>query len=235
MLALSVGFFASPPASQVVGIEPLDALAQPVAMEIRRQLMAGGSLRPVWASGDPSTSDCSDKPYAAVALIETTVVRLKEGWSFDAGLVLADCAGWDVEEWHEFATLDHPPAAADAEALGINLLLRLRTWMGMHPARAQTLFAKGFSYDPDRPQPTYLYTLFKSNDGNLRAFVRPGGPAYEAGMRTNDVIVNIDGRPWWQYGTNPAERLAYDGLPHVFDVKRGTTNLRVELGAPFAP
>ncbi len=56
-------------------------------------------------------------------------------------------------------------------------------------------------YDPAHPAPTYFYVLFKPADGYMRALVRPGGPAYEAGLRTGDVIDKLDGRFWWEYGT----------------------------------
>lgn len=226
------GLFAAASSAHVLGIEPMDALARPAAMEMERQLAAGSSLRAIEISGDPSSSDCSQKPYAAVAQIETTAIEGSAGWSFDAGLVLLDCAGWNVDEWHEQLSLDHPPTSADAEKLGINLLLRLRTWMYAKPVLADTLFSKGLAYRP-HAAPTYFYTLFKTSDGEMRAFVRPGGPAYEAGMRTNDIVEKIDGRWWWEYGTYQAEQRAYDGKPHAFELKRGKTTLVVRLGEPF--
>lgn len=228
------GLFAQASSSHVLGIEPMDELARPAAMEMQRQLAAGKSLRAIEVSGDPSTSDCRDKPYAAVAQIETTVIHGSAGWNFDAGLLLLDCAGWNVDEWHEQLELAHPPDAADAEKLGINLLLRLHTWMYSEPALAETLFSRGLAYEPHGP-PTYLYTLFKTSDGEMRAFVRPGGPAYDAGMRTNDIVEKIDDRWWWEYGTYQAEQRAYDGQVHSFELKRGKSTLVVRLGEPFRP
>ncbi|MGH7661987.1 MAG: hypothetical protein ACRENA_13875, partial [Vulcanimicrobiaceae bacterium] len=129
LLALAAGLFAPPAASGVLGIEPLDALAKPAATEIFRQLSAEHGLRPLEIDGDPSTSDCTAKPYAAVAQIETTTERGSGGWSFDVGMLLVDCAGWSVDEFHETQTLSRAPAAAEAQKLGINLLLLLHTWM----------------------------------------------------------------------------------------------------------
>ncbi len=232
-LAVATGLFAPPAAAGVLGIEPLDALAKPVVTEIVRQLSVERALQPLVVGGDPSATDCSAKPYAAVAQIETTTIRGSAGWSFDAGMLLEDCAGWSVDEFHEMRSLAHAPDAADAQALGINLLIRLHTWMGMEPMKAQTLFSRGLAYDPNSGKKTYYYTLFKSNDGNLRAYVRPAGPAYEAGLRTNDIVEKIDGRSWWKYGTNPAERLPYDGKPHEFDLRRGKRRLIVRLARPF--
>ncbi|MFY9779657.1 MAG: hypothetical protein WAJ85_03980, partial [Candidatus Baltobacteraceae bacterium] len=81
--------------------------------------------------------------------------------------------------------------------------------------------------------PAYFYTLSKTVDGNMRAYVRPGGPAYAAGLRTNDVVERLDGKYWWEYGTFQTQAKAYDGLPHTFVVERGPRELTVALGAPY--
>jgi hypothetical protein len=235
MLALAAGLFAPAAASGVLGIEPLDGPANAVATEIVRQLSVEQGPRPIAVSGDPSTSDCSAKPYAAVAQIETTAVQGSAGWSLDAGMLLEDCAGWSVDEFHEMQSLSHAPTDADAEKLGINLLIRLHMWMSSEPVLAHTLFSCGLAYEPNSRKPAYFYRLFKTSDGNLRAYVRPGGPAYDAGLRTNDIVEKIDDRWWWEYGTYPSERLAFDGRPHNFDLKRGTQSLHVQLGAAFVP
>jgi S1-C subfamily serine protease len=104
-----------------------------------------------------------------------------------------------------------------------------------HPEIAANLFGRGLAYDP-ATGPTYFYTLFKPSDGYMRALVRPGGPAYTAGLRTGDVIDKLDGRYWWEYGTYQTELRAYDGKPHTYDIERGGIGgppLHVELGAPF--
>ena len=93
--------------------------------------------------------------------------------------------------------------------------------------------ARGIAYVPGST-PTYFYTLFKTNDGQMRAFVRPGGPAYVSGLRTDDVIVKLDGKFWWEYGTFQTQRRAYDGQPHVFEVTRGKQTLTIALGEPFS-
>jgi S1-C subfamily serine protease len=111
-------------------------------------------------------------------------------------------------------------------------LVRLRTWIADHPERANALFAGGLDRAPGAP-PTYLYTLFKTADGQMRAYVRPGGPAYAAGLRTNDVVEKIDGRYWWEYGTYTTERIPYDGKAHAFELTRGARTLDVRLGEPL--
>ena len=100
------------------------------------------------------------------------------------------------------------------------------------PQLAASLFSRGLAYDAGSP-PTYFYSLFKTADGQMRAFVRPGGPAYAAGLRTNDVVEKLDGKYWWEYGTFQTQQRAYDGKPHTFVVKRGESELTVALGAPF--
>ena len=196
-------------------------------------MQASRTLRAIEIDGDPSAGDCATKPYAAAARLSSTVIRGSGGWWFDVGLVFVDCAGWSIDEWHESDVLAQPPGASDAERLGVNLALRLQTWMRSHEAFAAALFKDGLAYDPANRAPTFFYTLFKTDDGNMRAFVRPGGPAYIAGLRTNDIIDKLDGKYWWEYGTYQTEQRAYDGKPHVFDVTRGKTKLQISLGEPF--
>jgi hypothetical protein len=235
VLAVTAGLFAPSAASGVLGVEPLDALARPVATVLMRQLAAAHYVRPLAIDGDPSAADCRAKPYAAVAQIETTVVPGTSSWNYDAALLLVDCAGWNVDEWHESLTLPHPPTRDDGEKLGMNLALRFNVWTRMQPKLAASLFEHGLAYDPASAKPTYLYTLFKTSDGNMRVFARPGGPAWDAGLRTNDVVQKIDGRWWWEYGTYQAQQRAYDGSPHAFDVKRDNRDLHIVLGEPFTP
>jgi hypothetical protein len=198
-------------------------------------VQASRTLRAIEIDGDPSASDCTAKPYAAAARMSSTVIRGSGGWSFDVGLAFVDCAGWSVDVWHESDVLAQPPSASDAERLGMNLAVRLRTWMLSHEAFSAALFKNGLAYDPASRTPTFFYTLFKTDDGNMRAFVRPGGPAYIAGLRTNDVIDKLDGKYWWEYGTYQTQQRAYDGKPHSFDVTRGKQKLHVQLGAPYSP
>lgn len=229
------GLYAPSVAANVVGVQALDSDAGPAAVEIIRELGASRGMHAVQIDGDPSASDCRNKPYAAAVRISTSTIRHESGWTFDAGLVLVDCAGWNVNEWHSFTDTAHPPTAADAEKLGLDLLLRLRTWMYENPKVARALLRTGVAYDPATMNPTYFYTLFKTDDGNMRALVRPGGPAYEAGLRTNDVIEKLDGRYWWEYGTYQTEQRPYDGKSHSFEVMRGKQLVHVQLGTPYAP
>jgi hypothetical protein len=66
--------------------------------------------------------------------------------------------------------------------------------------------------------------------------VRAGGPAWQAGLRTGDVIDKLDDRFWWEYGTYQTQQRAFDGRPHSFDVERGGVGgpaAHVQLGDPF--
>jgi len=169
------------------------------------------------ASGDPAASDCAHKSYVAALHI---VLDADE-----VGVELADCAGWPVDEWYA-------PRTGDVREDALAVLLQLRTWMVEHPELARSLFGEGLAYE-SRDGPTYFYSLFKTVDGEMRAYVRPGGPAYVAGLRTNDIVEKLDGKYWWEYGTFQTQARAYDGLPHTFDIIRGTANLTITLGEPF--
>ena len=146
----------------------------------------------------------------------------------DTGLYLADCAGWPVDEWHV-----SPDASQSGEAGMLGLLVRLRTWMLDHPALAGALFRRGVAYERSSGVPTYFFSLVKTPDGQMRVAARTGGPAYAAGLRTNDIVEKIDGKYWWEYGTYPSQRRAYDGLPHAFVVQRGGRELEVRLATPY--
>ncbi|HTV73543.1 MAG TPA: hypothetical protein VME66_07565, partial [Candidatus Acidoferrales bacterium] len=232
------GLYAPASAAHTLAIESMDpTLSVFAAHAIERQIAGGWSdyhLTPL--VGDPAASDCATKPYVAVLRLSTTVYH----WTYqpdqiDLGLELLDCAGWPVDQWHEQGTLTHDAQAQQnlLEDLGMAALLRLRTWMYEEPTQAQNLLTRGLAYDPANG-PTYLYTLFKTDDGQMRAYVRPGGPAYRAGLRTNDIISKLDGKFWWEYGTFQTQSRAYDGMPHVFEVTRGSQSLTITLGAPFS-
>jgi hypothetical protein len=181
--------------------------------------------RAVAAPIDPAASDCRAKPYAAVMKLSVTPLG-RDGR--DVGLELLDCAGWSVDEWH---------AQKELRAAALDALFRVRVWSREHPALAAEVFERGLAFDPARAQPTYFYVLFKPADGYMRALVRPGGPAYEAGLRTGDVIDKLDGKFWWEYGTYQTQLRAYDGKPHDFDVERGKVGGpagHVQLGDPFS-
>jgi S1-C subfamily serine protease len=177
----------------------------------------------VQAQSDPGASDCGAKPYAAV----TRVSVERDGNVRDIGLELLDCAGWSVDQWHAQGN--------DIPRLALDVLFRLRLWMHDHPELSANLFGRGLAYDSSEG-PTYFYVLFKPSDGYMRAIVRPGGPAYVAGLRTGDVIDKLDDRFWWEYGTYQTQLRAYDGKPHTYDVERGGIGgplVHIALGAPF--
>jgi hypothetical protein len=223
---LDAGLEAPLDASGTIGVladgTPHGALA---AHEIVAMIAGGWSgYHATTVDGDPAAGDCAAKPYAAV--LRVTVAPLRHAGD-DVGLELLDCAGWSVDQWHEQGEVRDAALAA---------LFRFRTWMREQPAYSAEVLGHGLAFDPARPAPTYFYVLYKPSDGYLRALVRPGGPAYVAGLRTGDVVDKIDGRFWWEYGTYQSEKRAYDGLPHSFDVERGRVGGpagHVQLGAPF--
>ncbi len=224
------GLIAPPQATRTIAVQPgdggdRDASAE-ASDEVQRAIGRGWSgYRAIAYAGDASASDCGAKPFVAVARIVAT--------DADVGLELTDCAGWPVGQWYV-------PRSSDVRASALAALFRLRTWTVEAPALASSLFTRGLAYDAARAKPTYFYTLFKTRDGLMRAYVRPGGPAYVAGLRTNDVVVKLDGKFWWEYGTFQTQSRAYDGLPHEFGIARGnvadvtTVTANVSLGAPFA-
>ncbi len=213
--------FASALTVAVIAAEPA---AGEAAAEIRRAIDRGWrGYRTVDPHADPGATDCRAKSYAAVLRVSVE----NNGAERDVGIELLDCAGWSVDQWYA--------QGDDIRRLALDVLFRLRVWMHDRPALAANVFGSGLAYDP-ATGPTYFYTLFKPSDGYMRALVRPGGPAYEAGLRTGDVIDKLDGRFWWEYGTYQTEQRAYDGQPHTYDVERGGIGgppIHVELGDPY--
>ncbi|MGB8520037.1 MAG: hypothetical protein WCD38_07705, partial [Candidatus Tumulicola sp.] len=169
---------------------------------------------------------------AASLHVTTSSFSLVEGTDFDVGLRLEDCGGWVVDEWHDHRAFAQAPTESDARALALEGVARLRAWATAQPVRSANLFASGVAAAPRDP-PTYFYALFKTVDGRMRAYVRAGGPAYAAGLRTGDVVDKLDGKYWWEYGTYQTQQRAYDGKPHSFEIERGGKTLDVQLGAPF--
>jgi hypothetical protein len=220
------GMYAPPSAARAVAVlddgTPNGARA---AREVSDAIARGWTgFRVVGASGDPAASDCRAKRYAAVLRVSVTPEG-RDGQ--EVGLELLDCAGWSVDQWY---------ARGDARTAAEDVVLRLREWTRERPALAREVFERGLAFDPSQPRPTYFYVLFKPADGYMRALVRAGGPAYAAGLRTNDVVDKLDGRFWWEYGTYQTQLRAYDGKPHTFDVERGGVGgpaAHIELGAPF--
>jgi hypothetical protein len=180
---------------------------------------------------DPNRDDCARKPYAAYVTLTSSRFALSEGTDLDIGLRLSDCGGWEVNEWHDHAVFAQP-SSADAETLARSGVARLLDWAQHNPDRWQTLLSRGLAYAPG-DSPTYYYALYKTVDGNMRAFVRAGGPAYAAGLRTGDVVERIDGRFWWEYGTFQSQARAYDGQPHTFQIQRAGRTIDLKLGDPF--
>jgi hypothetical protein len=226
--AHATGLYAPPGAAGVVAIgDDGSADAARAAHEVDAAIAHGWpGFRTVALTADPARTDCRAKPYAAVLRVSVTPLG-RDGR--DVGLELLDCGGWSVDEWHEHG--------AGVRAAALAALFRLHLWSLDHPELAEEIFDHGLDYDPAHPVRTYFYVLFKPDDGYMRALVRPGGPAYEAGLRTGDVIDKLDGRFWWEYGTYQTELRAYDGQPHSFDVERGTVGgpaAHVDLGAPFS-
>ncbi|MBV8726214.1 MAG: hypothetical protein JO233_00395, partial [Candidatus Eremiobacteraeota bacterium] len=190
-------------------------------------------VRAAKSQDDPNAADCSRKGYSTFVRVTSQSFATKSATDTDIGLELSDCAGWIVDEWHEHQQSRRAPTNIELARLGAAAATRLRTWIASHPALAQNLLAKGLAYDPAHPQPTYFYSLYKTVDGYMRAYVRPGGPAYAAGMRSGDIVDKLDGRFWWEYGTYQTQLRAYDGKPHSFDITRGAQSYHVQLGQPF--
>jgi hypothetical protein len=184
------------------------------------------------SNADPNAADCAHKPYAAYVYVTTSSFRLIEGTDFDVGLRLEDCGGWIVDEWHDHALSPQAPTPADARELARSGVARLRAWAQTERARSTNLFANGVAAT-SADKPTYFYSFFKAVDGAMRAYVRAGGPAYAAGLRSGDVIDKVDGKFWWEYGTYQTQQRAYDGKPHDFEIERAGTTLEVRLGDPF--
>ncbi len=182
-------------------------------------------------STNPNIGDCARKPYAAFVELSSTRFSLIEGIDVDVGVRLSDCGGWEVGEWHDHAVFSHP-GEHDAQVLAVQGVSRMREWAAAHPQRWSHLLLQGLAY-ADGDAPAYFYALYKTEDGNMRAYVRAGGPAYVAGMRSGDVVQKLDGLYWWQYGTFQTQARAYDGKPHSYELQRSGQTIEVQLGEPF--
>ncbi|HEY2473534.1 MAG TPA: hypothetical protein VGI19_01915 [Candidatus Cybelea sp.] len=227
------GFY--PPQSSASHIAVDDdgtALGRAAADAAADTLRAGG-LGAFRLHDDPNARDCAGKPYTAYVRVESSTFTLVDGDDLDIGLRLADCGGWIVQEWHDHEIVAPQPGTADAAALARSGVDRLRAWQRSEPVRSQYLFARGVAVRPG-DKPTYFYAFFRTADGNMRVYVRAGGPAYSSGLRSGEVLNKIDGKDWWLYGTYQTQQFAYDGKPHTFEVVAAGKTTDVTLGAPFA-
>jgi|HubBroStandDraft_6_1064221.scaffolds.fasta_scaffold50223_2 hypothetical protein len=226
------GFYAPPSSHGRIAVDDDGTPFGRVGADVVATELTGGTWTAMRIHDDPNLSDCSAKRYAAYLRVVSSTFALASGDDLDIGLRLEDCGGWIVEEWHDHAVIAPRELADAARALASQGAARLRAWALSDPARSGNLFALGAAVRPgDRP--AYFYSLFRTIDGNMRVYVRAGGPAYAAGLRSGDVIENIDGQAWWFYGTYPAQALAYDGKPHVFEVLQGGRAVDIALHAPF--
>jgi hypothetical protein len=214
---IAVGSDGSPDAKAAVGI-------------VTRALSVRG-VRAFALQSDPNSQDCSGKPYSAYVTVTSTRFALIEGTDVDIGIRLFDCGGWPVDEWHDHAVFAQP-VQSDIEGLAMQGVSRLHDWAHANAERWSHLLAQGLAYAAGDP-PTYYYSLYKTVDGNMRTFVRAGGPAFASGMRTNDIVDKLDGKFWWEYGTYPSQARAYDGKPHAFELHRGDSIVDIRLGDPF--
>ena len=221
--AAGIPLGAGPAANGVVGVAAAPG-AEAAAYQVAAAIDRGWKpFRVVRVGADAAARDCSAVPYAGLLRVSVEPAGALD----DVGLQLFDCAGWSVDQWHVQGPDDRTGALADLD--------RLRTWMHERPALAANVFGRGIAYDPAEPRPTYFFTLFKTNDGIMRALVRPAGPAWIAGLRTGDVVDKVDGKFWWEYGTYQTQIRAYDGKPHTFEVTRGGVHgIKIALGDPYA-
>jgi hypothetical protein len=226
------GFYVPPSSRGRVAVDDDGTPFGRTGADLVASALSGGAWTAMRIHDDPNASDCSTKRYAAYLRVGSSVFALASGDDLDIGLRLEDCGGWIVDEWHDHAVVAPHASPEAARALANQGLARLRVWALSDPVRSRNLFGLGAAVRPgDRP--AYFYSFFRTIDGNLRVYVRAGGPAYVAGLRSGEVVDSIDGKAWWLYGTYPAEELAYDGKPHRFEVLQGGRAVDIALGAPF--
>jgi len=227
------GFYAPESARNRIAIDDDGTALGRAAADAAAGALGNVESQAIRVHEDPNAGDCANKRYAAYLYVSASTFALIEGDDLDVGLRLEDCGGWIVSEWHDHEIVAPPPTRAQARMLALQGVARLQAWRIADSVRSRNLLTRGVAWQSG-DKPTYFYALFRSSDGNLRAYVRAGGPAYAAGMRSGDVIVTIDGKAWWEYGTYASEQRAYDGRPHIFDLQREGRPLHITLGAPFA-
>jgi Mg2+/citrate symporter len=225
LAAAPTGLYAPATASDRIAV---DSDGTKLGETAAREVIAALNLTP-WKAfawhGDPNATDCSAKPFTAYVFVSASTFKLVEGTDLDVGLRLEDCGGWVIDEWHDHAL--QTGAAMDITPLADDGVARLRAWAASDP-RAPSLFSSGLALAPGHT-PGDLYAIFKTVDGNMRIYARAGGRAYDAGLRTGDVVEKIDGQFWWEYGTYETEQRSYDGKPHTFEIQRGGKTLDVSI------
>lgn len=226
-----LGLFSPPSASNRIAVGNDGSADAKAANTVVVNELNGGGVRAFALQTDPNAQDCSRKPYAAYVEVLSSRFHLIEGTDVDVGLRLFDCGGWSVNEWHDHAVFAQP-TPQDTGALAREGVARMREWGVKNGERWNHLLLQGLAYAAG-DTPTYYYALFKTVDGNMRTYVRAGGPAYTAGMRTDDIVNKLDGQYWWEYGTYQTQARAYDGKPHSFELQRGKATLNIQLGEPF--
>jgi len=233
------GLFSPPSAANILAIDDDGSTYGRIAADaVAITIPSGSVLRTLRTAENPNATDCSRKKYAASIAVTATTFHLREGTDLDIGLRLEDCGGWEVNEWHDHTVLSASSSQADWEStsksLALEGLARMQSWARANTEKSSHLWTKGLAYG-HTDSATYYFALFKTVDGYMRAFVRAGGPAYVAGLRTNDIVDKIDGRFWWEYGTFQSQAKAYDGKPHSFEIERGSQEIDLQLAQPFLP
>jgi hypothetical protein len=227
----TAGFYAPPSARDRIAVDDDGTEWGRVAADAVAGALNQGTWTTMRLHGDPNLRDCAGKRYAAYVRVEVSSFALIEGNDLDVGLRLLDCGGWTVDEWHDHTIVSHG-SSDEIRALALQGATRLQAWALAEPARSGNLFTRGAAVVPG-DKPTYFYALFTTVDGNMRLYVRAGGPAYTSGLRSGEIVEKIDGQEWWYYGTYAAEQFAYDGKPHSFEILQGGRPVVITLGAPF--
>ncbi|MGC8485635.1 MAG: hypothetical protein ACP5O6_08400 [Candidatus Baltobacteraceae bacterium] len=231
--ALPPGLLAPPSAAlHIVVDDDGTSFGRIAAATVATSLSANG-FSVVRRHATPDLRDCAKKTYAAYLYVRRQRFTLLEGTNLDIGLRLEDCGGWIVREWHDHAVRRRLDTAL-VRRLAQQGVQRLLAWRARHPVRAHVLFVHGLSL-PQNLRPTYYFALFKTVDGYMRVYVRAGGPAWAAGMRSGEIVDKIDGRWWWDYGTFQSEARSYDGKAHSFQVRVGAIARQIRLSGPVLP
>jgi hypothetical protein len=156
--------------------------------------------------------------------------------------------------WHAFLSSPGAPDATDCSKKNYAALVRVAT--------SNFVLVEGTDFDvglrledcggwivdewhdhrvvtpPPSPQDARALALdgvarLRAVDGNMRVYVRGGGPAFVAGLRSGDVVEKLDGQYWWQYGTYQTQARAFDGRPHTLEIQRDGKTIDVTLEEPF--